>query len=141
MQSILKRLFPREPLPNISIMGLDGVGKTTLLYKFRVAQSEVVTTIPTIGMNIEAVKIQVPAPASGGEEQRFAFQVADAGGCARNYPLVRRFLLDDTVSALVWVFDANSTDWFEINVEELGILLHGTGDQKDNVVPSIPILV
>ena len=37
----------------ILILGLDGAGKTTLLYRLQVG--EVVTTIPTIGFNVEQV--------------------------------------------------------------------------------------
>ncbi|KPJ01054.1 ADP-ribosylation factor-like protein 1 [Papilio xuthus] len=37
----------------ILILGLDGAGKTTILYKLQVG--EVVTTIPTIGFNVEQV--------------------------------------------------------------------------------------
>lgn len=34
-------------------IGLDGAGKTTILYRLQVG--EVVTTIPTIGFNVEQV--------------------------------------------------------------------------------------
>jgi ADP-ribosylation factor-like protein 1 len=37
----------------ILILGLDNAGKTTILY--RLHQGEVVTTIPTIGFNVETV--------------------------------------------------------------------------------------
>lgn len=37
----------------ILILGLDGAGKTTILYRLQVG--EVVTTIPTIGFNVEQV--------------------------------------------------------------------------------------
>ncbi|KAB0398877.1 hypothetical protein E2I00_007744 [Balaenoptera physalus] len=37
----------------ILILGLDGAGKTTILYRLQVG--EVVTTIPTIGFNVETV--------------------------------------------------------------------------------------
>jgi ADP-ribosylation factor-like protein 1 len=38
----------------ILILGLDGAGKTTILYRLQVG--EVVTTIPTIGFNVEQVQ-------------------------------------------------------------------------------------
>ena len=34
--------------------GLDAAGKTTILYKFKLG--EVVTTIPTIGFNVETLQ-------------------------------------------------------------------------------------
>ncbi|XP_069123318.1 uncharacterized protein [Argopecten irradians] len=38
----------------IMLLGLDGGGKTTILYQLKLGQ--VVTTIPTIGMNVETVE-------------------------------------------------------------------------------------
>ena len=38
----------------ILMVGLDGAGKTTILYKMKLG--EVVTTIPTIGFNVETVE-------------------------------------------------------------------------------------
>ena len=38
----------------ILMLGLDAAGKTTILYKFKVG--EVVTTVPTIGFNVETVR-------------------------------------------------------------------------------------
>lgn len=51
----------------ILILGLDGAGKTTILYKLQVG--EVVTTIPTIGFNVEQVTYK-----------NLKFQVWDLGG-------------------------------------------------------------
>ena len=44
----------------ILMLGLDAAGKTTALYKLKL--SEVVTTIPTIGFNVET--LQVPTRAA-----------------------------------------------------------------------------
>jgi ADP-ribosylation factor protein 1 len=38
----------------ILMVGLDAAGKTTILYKLKLG--EVVTTIPTIGFNVETVE-------------------------------------------------------------------------------------
>jgi GTPase SAR1 family protein len=38
----------------ILMIGLDAAGKTTVLYKLKLG--EIVTTIPTIGFNVETVK-------------------------------------------------------------------------------------
>lgn len=51
----------------ILILGLDGAGKTTILYRLQVG--EVVTTIPTIGFNVEQVIYK-----------NLKFQVWDLGG-------------------------------------------------------------
>jgi len=51
--SIFSGLFGSKER-RILILGLDGAGKTTILYRLQV--SEVVTTIPTIGFNVETVQ-------------------------------------------------------------------------------------
>ena len=38
----------------IAMLGLDAAGKTTIMYKLKL--NEVVTTIPTIGFNVETVE-------------------------------------------------------------------------------------
>ena len=38
----------------IIMVGLDGAGKTTILYKFKLG--EALNTIPTIGFNVETVR-------------------------------------------------------------------------------------
>ena len=49
------RLFgPRTA--KLAMMGLDNAGKTTVLYKLKL--NEVVTTIPTVGFNVEQVSFQ-----------------------------------------------------------------------------------
>ncbi len=49
------------------MVGLDAVGKTTVLYKLKLG--EVVATIPTIGFNVETV-----------EYKNISFNVWDVGG-------------------------------------------------------------
>ncbi len=49
------------------IVGLDAAGKTTILYKLKLG--EIVTTIPTIGFNVETV-----------EYKNISFTVWDVGG-------------------------------------------------------------
>ena len=61
-QSLLRKRECR-----ILMVGLDAAGKTTILYKLKLG--EVVTTIPTIGFNVESV-----------EYKNLAFNVWDVGG-------------------------------------------------------------
>ena len=49
---MLKKLF-RDKEMRILILGLDAAGKTTILYQLKLKQS--VTTIPTVGFNVETV--------------------------------------------------------------------------------------
>lgn len=51
--SIWARLFGNKEM-KILMLGLDGAGKTTILYKLKLG--EVIETIPTIGFNCESVK-------------------------------------------------------------------------------------
>ena len=53
ISTLIDRFFPKTP-SRILLLGLDNVGKTTVLYKLK--QGEVVTTIPTIGFNVETVE-------------------------------------------------------------------------------------
>ena len=47
----LKKVFKKKA--NILMLGLDSAGKTTILYKLKL--DTLVTTIPTIGFNVEVV--------------------------------------------------------------------------------------
>jgi GTPase SAR1 family protein len=50
ISTLMDRFF--GPMPaRILMVGLDNAGKTTVLYKLKLG--EVVTTIPTIGFNVE----------------------------------------------------------------------------------------
>ena len=62
----------------ILMVGLDAAGKTTILYKFKLG--EVVTTIPTIGFNVETV-----------EYKNISFTMWDTGGQDKIRPLWRYY--------------------------------------------------
>jgi ADP-ribosylation factor-like protein 1 len=64
--SALKKLWSGREY-RILILGLDNAGKTTILYRLQIG--EVVTTIPTIGFNVETVT-----------HKNVQFQVWDLGG-------------------------------------------------------------
>ena len=59
-------MFGKQEM-RILMVGLDAAGKTTILYKLKLG--EVVTTIPTIGFNVETV-----------EYKNISFTVWDVGG-------------------------------------------------------------
>lgn len=65
-QWVAKLLGAKEER-RILMVGLDAAGKTTILYKLKLG--EVVTTIPTIGFNVETV-----------EYKNISFTVWDVGG-------------------------------------------------------------
>lgn len=64
--NLFKGLFGKKEI-RILMLGLDAAGKTTVLYRLQVG--EVVTTIPTIGFNVEQVTYK-----------NLKFQVWDLGG-------------------------------------------------------------
>lgn len=51
---LFARLFGKKDM-RILMVGLDAAGKTTILYKLKLG--EIVTTIPTIGFNVETGKL------------------------------------------------------------------------------------
>ncbi|KAG8812845.1 Arf GTPase arf1 [Serendipita sp. 400] len=61
-----------EHATGILMVGLDAAGKTTILYKLKLG--EIVTTIPTIGFNVETV-----------EYKNISFTVWDVGGLSRDH--------------------------------------------------------
>ena len=62
-------LFGKKELRAL-MLGLDAAGKTTILYKLKLG--EVVSSVPTIGFNVETV-----------EFQKVKFTVWDVGGQVR----------------------------------------------------------
>jgi small GTP-binding protein len=79
----------------ILMVGLDGAGKTTVLYKIKL--DETVTTIPTIGFNVETV-----------EYKRINFTVWDIGGQTKIRPLWKHYY--NNVDAVIYVVDSNDTE-------------------------------
>ena len=55
ISTLFGRLFASTPA-RVCMIGLDGAGKTTILYKLKL--NEVVTTIPTIGFNVDEITIK-----------------------------------------------------------------------------------
>jgi len=88
---------------SILMVGLDAAGKTTILYKFRLG--EVVTTIPTIGFNVETV-----------EYKNISFTVWDIGGQDRIRPLWNHYYR--SAQALIYVVDSNDVDRIDLAAEE-----------------------
>jgi len=93
----------------ILMVGLDAAGKTTILYKLKLG--EVVTTIPTIGFNVETV-----------EYKNISFTVWDVGGQDKIRPLWRHYY--QNTQGLIFVVDSNDRDRAEDAKEELNKMLN-----------------
>jgi ADP-ribosylation factor protein 1 len=79
----------------ILMLGLDAAGKTTILYKFKLG--EVVSTIPTIGFNVETVKYK-----------NIEFNMWDIGGQEKIRPLWRHYY--QNTDAIIFVIDSSDKD-------------------------------
>lgn len=92
----------------VMISGLDYAGKTTLLYKMKLG--EVVTTFPTIGMNIEKVQYK-----------SMEFLAHDVGGRCSMHALLK--YITDNTTGIIFVVDANDRERLEWAHDELQRLL------------------
>merc|ERR1719281_2093069 len=102
----------------ILMLGLDAAGKTTVLYKLKLG--EVVTTIPTIGFNVETV-----------EYKNLMFTVWDVGGQDKIRKLWRHYYRG--TQGLVFVIDSSDRDRIEDAREELSKML-ADEEMKDAVL-------
>eukprot|EP00759_Apiculatamorpha_spiralis_P014264 PhF_6_TR21000/c0_g1_i1/m.30151/K07937/ARF1; ADP-ribosylation factor 1 len=89
----VKRLFQKRQY-RLLMLGLDAAGKTSLLYKLKLG--EIVTTIPTIGFNVEEVDFKGTK-----------FTCWDVGGPDKIRALWRHYYQD--THAIVFVVDSNDT--------------------------------
>lgn len=84
--------------------GLDAAGKTTILYRMKLG--EVVTTIPTIGFNVETVQFK-----------SVQMTCWDVGGRDKMRALWRHYYKD--TDALIWVIDSNDRERLEATKDEM----------------------
>uniref|UniRef100_A0A8C9E4U4 ADP-ribosylation factor 1 n=1 Tax=Phocoena sinus TaxID=42100 RepID=A0A8C9E4U4_PHOSS len=85
-------------------VGLDAVGKTTILYKLKLG--EIVTTIPTLGFNVETV-----------EYKNISFTVWDMGGQDKIRPLWHHFF--QNTQGLIFMVDSKDRERVNEAREEL----------------------
>lgn len=87
----------------------DNAGKTTLLYRLKIG--EVVTTIPTIGFNVESVNYK-----------NLNFNVWDLGGQTSIRPYWRCYYAN--TSAVVFVVDSTDIERLQTAADELAGMLN-----------------
>ncbi|KAH3743099.1 ADP-ribosylation factor 1 [Pelomyxa schiedti] len=110
MGSVFAKLFSglgRKDM-RILMVGLDAAGKTTILYKLKLG--EIVTTIPTIGFNVETV-----------EYKNINFTVWDVGGQDKIRPLWRHYF--QNTQGLIFVVDSNDRERISEAHDELQKML------------------
>ncbi|XP_071349588.1 ADP-ribosylation factor 4-like [Trachinotus anak] len=108
---IFSRFTSKTPV-RILMVGLDAAGKTTLLYRLKLA--EVVTTIPTVGFNVETV-----------EYKNVSFTVWDVGGQTVIRPLWRHYYTN--TQGLIFVIDSNDPE----RIKEAAHELHGMLEEDE----------
>ena len=93
-EKVFNALFGKQDM-RILMVGLDAAGKTTILYKLKLG--EIVTTIPTIGFNVETV-----------EYKNISFTVWDVGGQDKIRPLWRHYF--QNTQGVIFVIDSNDRE-------------------------------
>merc|ERR1712070_576709 len=119
MSKVWERMSGKTDM-RLLMVGLDAAGKTTILYKLKLG--EVVTTIPTIGFNVETVSYK-----------HLSFTVWDVGGKDKIRPLYRHYY--QNTSGIIFCVDSNDRDRINEVRTELSRLM--TEDEMTNV----PLLV
>jgi len=107
ISSLFTRLWGKKQM-RILMVGLDAAGKTTILYKLKLG--EIVTTIPTIGFNVETV-----------EYKNICFTVWDVGGQDKIRPLWRHYF--QNTQGLIFVVDSNDRERIDEAQKELQEML------------------
>lgn len=101
----------------ILMLGLDGAGKTTILYQLKMG--ETVKTIPTIGFNVETL-----------EYKGLHFTVWDVGGQDKIRVLWKHYY--NSTDALIYVVDSNDKERINEASEQLNRLLEE--EQLKNII-------
>jgi|EP01046_Picozoa_sp_COSAG06_P037988 ADP-ribosylation factor protein 1 len=114
----LHRLVDSKRDMRVLMVGLDAAGKTTILYKLKLG--EIVTTIPTIGFNVETV-----------DYKNVSFTVWDVGGQDKIRPLWRHYY--QGTQGIIFVVDSNDRDRISEAHDELHRMLN-EDDLKDATV-------
>lgn len=112
--------FSKKQQTRILVLGLDAAGKTTILYKLKLG--EVVTTIPTIGFNVETVTFG-----------KLDLVVWDVGGRDKIRALWRHYY--ENTSGIVFVVDSNDCE----RMTEACDQLHQMVNEEE--LKTLPILI
>ncbi|QRV76404.1 ADP-ribosylation factor family [Ceratobasidium sp. AG-Ba] len=111
----------KEKDVRILMVGLDSAGKTTILYRLQIG--EVVSTIPTIGFNVESVTYK-----------NIKFQVWDLGGLSCLLMPYWRCYYANT-HAIIYVIDSSDQDRLQTSRAELLTML------AEEELKGVPVLV
>eukprot|EP00095_Tigriopus_kingsejongensis_P005822 maker-scaffold425_size175135-snap-gene-0.36 protein:Tk05822 transcript:maker-scaffold425_size175135-snap-gene-0.36-mRNA-1 annotation:"adp-ribosylation factor 1" len=107
LSRIFDSLFQTRPA-RICMVGIDGAGKTTILYKMKF--NENIHTIPTIGFNVEEINFN-----------NLSMTVWDVGGQSKIRPLWQHYF--QSSDAVVFVVDSSDRERLAEASEELWSVL------------------
>eukprot|EP00299_Pterocystis_sp_00344_P009263 c3844_g1_i1.p1 GENE.c3844_g1_i1~~c3844_g1_i1.p1 ORF type:complete len:201 (-),score=14.79 c3844_g1_i1:124-669(-) len=97
-------LVARHKKCRILMVGLDGAGKTTTL--FRLKLGELVSTVPTVGFNVEMIKFR-----------NIEFTIWDVGGQEKLRPLWPYY--GEDAQGVIFLLDSNDLERIDIACFEL----------------------
>jgi len=106
--NLFSKLWGKEE-KRILMVGLDCAGKTTILYKLKLG--EVVTTIPTVGFNVETM-----------DYKNIHMTVWDVGGQDKIRPLWRHYY--NHTAGIIYVVDSNDLERIDDARDELQRMLN-----------------
>ncbi len=104
----------------ILLLGLDGAGKTTVVYRLKL--NEYMSTVPTIGFNVETI-----------EYKNLKMTIWDVGSQKKMMELWRHYY--EHTDALIFVVDSCDEERMELASEKLHSIL------SDEKLRDIPVLV
>lgn len=104
---LFDRLFGNKEM-RVVMLGLDAAGKTTILYKLHIG--EVLTTVPTIGFNVEKVQYK-----------NVIFTVWDVGGQEKLRPLWRHYF--NNTDGLIFVVDSQDRERIDRVAQEFKTII------------------
>ncbi|KAM7538197.1 hypothetical protein Aperf_G00000070993 [Anoplocephala perfoliata] len=111
MGKAFSKLFGNKEM-RILMLGLDAAGKTTILYRLKL--NNAVTTIPTVGFNVETVSYD-----------NIRFNVWDVGGQEKIRPLWRHYFTG--TQGLIFVVDSADRE----RIREAQIELHKIANDRE----------
>lgn len=120
VKQAFKKIFDSKKDVKLLMLGLDGAGKTTTLYQMKINTS--ITTIPTIGFNLETVSFK-----------NINFTIWDVGGQDKIRKLWRHYY--NTSTSLIFVIDSADHERLEEAFEELQLIL------SDSEMEGKPVLI
>ncbi|KAF9203901.1 hypothetical protein BGZ49_005918, partial [Haplosporangium sp. Z 27] len=128
MGNLFSRLFSGIFLkenPRIVMLGLEGAGKTSILYQLKF--DKIVTTIPIIGLNVDTIYYK-----------NFSLSVWDIGGPVRVRPPWRYYY--HNCVAVIFVVDSNDSDRVSEARDDLERVLSGI-QREEEARADAPLLV